>query len=187
MPRPGIIPSHRQGIVQHAWDSSSKCLEPAALAALACALPRPLVFTNGVFDLIHVGHVACLERARRHGACLVVALNADASARGLGKPGPRPVLPLAQRARLVAALGCVRWVSWFEEPTAALLIEVLRPEVYVKGGDYRAEALPETRQIARWGGRTLIEPYLDGHSTTALLARLQHRPGEQGGRQREAP
>lgn len=173
--------------MQHAWDSSSKCLEPDALAALASALPRPLVFTNGVFDLLHIGHVACLERARRHGACLVVALNTDASARGLGKSGERPVLPLAQRAGLVAALACVRWVSWFDEPTPARLIERLRPEVYVKGGDYRAELLPETGQIARWGGRTLIEPHLDGLSTTALLEKLQRRPSRAARARQEAP
>ena len=170
--------------MQHAWDSSSKCLTPAALVALASALPRPLVFTNGVFDLLHIGHVSCLERARRHGACLVVALNADGSARRLGKPGERPVLPLVQRARLVAALGCVRWVSWFDDATPDRLIEALRPQVYVKGGDYQADRLPQTAQIARWGGRTVIEPYLDGHSTTALLQRLRRAPGRA---QLEAP
>lgn len=159
--------------MQNAWDSSSKCLAPAALPALLERLPRPLVFTNGVFDLLHVGHVACLERARRHGACLLVALNTDASASQLGKPGRRPVLALPQRARLIAALGCVSWVSWFDESGPAALLELLRPEVYVKGGDYRPERLPETALVARWGGRTEIEPYAVGHSTTALLQRIR--------------
>lgn len=161
--------------MQHAWDSSCKCLEPAALQARAATLPRPLVFTNGVFDLLHAGHVVCLERARRHGAGLLVALNSDASTRRLGKAGApleRPVVPLAQRARVLAALGCVDWVSWFDEATPWALIDALRPEVYVKGGDYRVLDLPESRLIARWGGRTAIEPYLDGHSTTALLRHI---------------
>lgn len=159
--------------MQNAWDSSSKCLAPAALPALLARLPRPLVFTNGVFDLLHVGHVACLERARRHGACLLVALNTDASARQLGKPGRRPVLSLPQRSRLIAALGCVSWVSWFDEPGPAALLELLKPEVYVKGGDYGPERLPEAALVARWGGRTEIEPYAAGHSTTALLQRIR--------------
>ena len=159
--------------MQNAWDSSSKCLAPAALPALLARLPRPLVFTNGVFDLLHVGHVACLERARRHGACLLVALNTDASAGRLGKPGRRPVLPLPQRARLVAALGCVSWVSWFDDKGPAALLELLRPEVYVKGGDYHPERLPEAALVAAWGGRTEIEPYAVGHSTTALLQRIR--------------
>ena len=159
--------------MQNAWDSSSKCLAPAALPGLADRLPRPLVFTNGVFDLLHVGHVGCLERARRHGACLLVALNTDTSARQLGKGGERPLLPLAQRARLIAALGCVSWVSWFDERAPLTLLETLRPEVYVKGGDYQPEQLPEAALVARWGGRTEIEPYAAGHSTTALLQRLR--------------
>ncbi|HLO93997.1 MAG TPA: adenylyltransferase/cytidyltransferase family protein [Burkholderiaceae bacterium] len=140
---------------------------------MADRLPRPLVFTNGVFDLLHVGHVACLERARRHGASLLVALNTDASTRRLGKPDGRPVLPLAQRARLLAALGCVSWVSWFEEAEPAALLEALRPEVYVKGGDYHVERLPEARLLAGWGGRVEIEPYVAGQSTTALLQRIR--------------
>ena len=165
--------------MQHAWDSSSKCLAPAALLARAERLPRPLVFTNGVFDLLHVGHVTYLERARRHGACLLVALNTDASARRLGKPGPRPVLPLAQRARVLAALACVDCVSWFDESQPAALLEALRPEVYVKGGDYDRTQLPEAAQVARWGGRTEIEPYAAGHSTTALLQRIRADEAEQ--------
>ncbi|MGM9512877.1 adenylyltransferase/cytidyltransferase family protein [Roseateles sp. DB2] len=140
---------------------------------MAHCLPRPLVFTNGVFDLLHVGHVGCLERARRHGAGLLVALNTDSSTRRLGKPGQRPVLPLAQRVRLMAALGCVDWVSWFDETGPAALLEALRPEVYVKGGDYRRDRLPEARQVARWGGRVEIESYAAGHSTTALLRRIR--------------
>ncbi|MBB2487635.1 adenylyltransferase/cytidyltransferase family protein [Mitsuaria sp. WAJ17] len=158
-------------------------MAPSALPALLVRLPRPLVFTNGVFDLLHVGHVACLERARRHGACLLVALNTDASAGRLGKPGRRPVLALPQRARLVAALGCVSWVSWFDENGPAVLLELLKPEVYVKGGDYRPECLPESALVAGWGGRTEIEPHAAGHSTTALL---QHIRGGAPARGREA-
>ena len=173
-------------MVQQAWNSSTKCLPPAALLAMAGDLPRPLVFTNGVFDLLHVGHVSYLERASRHGTCLVVALNSDASARALGKPGQRPVLPLAQRARLIAALGCVGWVTWFDEARPQALLDGLRPEVYVKGGDYRVQDRPEARQVSAWGGCTRIEAYLPGHSTTALLQRIRHEgPLPSWGRQDE--
>lgn len=159
--------------MQQPWDSSTKCLTPAALLAMTRALRRPLVFTNGVFDLLHVGHVSYLERACRHGACLVVALNSDASAGSLRKPGARPIVPLPQRARLVAALACVSWVSWFDGAQPEALLDGLRPDVYVKGGDYRIEELPEARRVSRWGGRTEIEAYLPGHSTSALLQRIR--------------
>lgn len=157
-------------------DSSVKCLAPERLPDLAASLPRPLVFSNGVFDLLHAGHVQCLELARQQGECLVVALNTDASARGLGKPGERPFNPLADRARVIAALGCVSWVTWFDEPTPAALLELLRPEVYVKGGDYDATRLPEAEQLRRWGGRVVIAPTLPGRSSTRLLQQLQGVP-----------
>lgn len=154
-------------------DSARKCLTPEQLLGMAARLPRPLVFTNGVFDLLHVGHVASLEAAAREGRSLVVALNSDASARRLGKPGERPWCPLAERARVVAALACVSWVSWFDEPTPGALLAALRPEVYAKGGDYRVEQLPETPLVQAWGGRIVITPYLPGHSSTRLMGKLR--------------
>jgi rfaE bifunctional protein nucleotidyltransferase chain/domain len=155
------------------WDSARKCLRPEQLLGLAADLPRPLVFTNGVFDLLHVGHVASLEAAAREGRSLVVALNSDASARRLGKPGERPLCPLAERARVVAALACVTWVSWFDDPTPAALLAALRPDVYVKGGDYRVDQLAETPLVQAWGGRVVIVPYLPGHSSTRLIGKLR--------------
>lgn len=155
------------------WDSSLKCLPPERLVAMAATLVRPMVFTNGVFDLLHVGHVRCLELASQQGADLIVALNTDASARGLGKPGERPFHQLQDRARVVAALACVSWVTWFDEATPATLLEALRPDVYVKGGDYREDSLPETPQVKAWGGRVAIVPLVAGHSSTRLLQQMQ--------------
>ncbi|HEY9109802.1 MAG TPA: adenylyltransferase/cytidyltransferase family protein [Roseateles sp.] len=143
---------------------------------MASQLPRPLVFTNGVFDLLHVGHVGCLETAARQGNCLVVALNGDASAAALGKTGwagSRPLNTLADRTRIIGALACVSWVTWFDEATPAALLAALQPDVYVKGGDYDIEQLPETPLVRGWGGRVVIAPYQAGHSTTRLLARVQ--------------
>ncbi len=160
----------------HKWDSSLKCLPPPRLAAMAPSLARPLVFTNGVFDLVHVGHVRCLKMASQQGSELVVALNTDASARALRKPGwpgQRPLNTLNDRARVIAALGCVSWVTWFEESTPAALLDLLRPDVYVKGGDYRKEDLPETPQVQAWGGRVAIVPHVPGHSSTRLLQCLE--------------
>lgn len=154
-------------------DSSMKCLPPGRLTEMGPWLQRPLVFTNGVFDLLHVGHVSCLETARGQGACLVVALNGDASAAALGKPGQRPINTLEHRARVVGALACVSWVTWFHDATPASLLAALRPDVYVKGGDYDAEQLPETPLVRGWGGRVVIAPYQAGHSTTRLLERMQ--------------
>ena len=157
-------------------DSSLKCLPPQRLIAMAPTLARPMVFTNGVFDLLHVGHVRCLELARQQGSALVVALNTDASARGLGKSGERPFHTLHDRARVVGALACVSWVTWFDEATPATLLQALRPEVYVKGGDYSEASLPETNLVHSWGGRVAIVPYLAGHSSTRLLRQMQGAP-----------
>lgn len=155
------------------WNSTLKVLPPERLRGTVSRLARPLVFTNGVFDILHAGHVAYLEAASAQGSSLVVALNSDRSARGLGKSGDRPFHALADRARVVAALACVSWVTWFDEATPSLLLQALRPEVYVKGGDYRIEDLPETPLVRSWGGRVTIGPLLPGHSSTALIEHLQ--------------
>ena len=144
-----------------------------ALEARVAALPRPRVFTNGVFDLLHRGHASYLAQARALGASLLVGLNSDASARGLGKGPDRPVNGEADRAALLAALASVDLVTLFDEPTPLDLMRLVRPDVYVKGGDYDIEALPETALVRGWGGRALALPFVDGYSTTALLRRLR--------------
>jgi len=154
-------------------DFLAKLCPRDALAARVAALPRPLVFTNGVFDLLHRGHASYLAHARALGASLVVGLNSDASARGLGKGPDRPVNGGADRAALLAALASVDLVTLFDEPTPLDLMRLVRPDVYVKGGDYDIEALPETALVRGWGGRALALPFVDGYSTTALLRRLR--------------
>jgi rfaE bifunctional protein nucleotidyltransferase chain/domain len=136
--------------------------------------PGPVVFTNGVFDLLHVGHVTLLETARAEGDALVVAVNSDASVQRLAKHRDRPLVPGAERARVVAALGCVDCVVVFDEATPLALIETLRPDVLVKGADYAREAIVGADQVEGWGGRVVRVPLVPGHSTTALLARLRH-------------
>lgn len=136
-------------------------------------LPRPLVFTNGVFDILHRGHVSYLDEASQLGASLVVALNTDASVRRLGKGDDRPVNTLEDRLALIAALGCVDAVTSFDEDTPLELIEALRPDVIVKGGDYVMETLPETARVQSWGGRAVAIPFRFQRSTTALLGRIR--------------
>jgi rfaE bifunctional protein nucleotidyltransferase chain/domain len=138
-----------------------------------CDLPRPLVFTNGVFDILHRGHVAYLWEARRLGASLLVALNTDASVRMLNKGANRPLINEDDRAFVIAALSCVNAVTLFAEPTPCALLQRVRPDVYVKGGDYDMEKLEETRLMQDWGGRSLAIPFLAGYSTTAIVARIQ--------------
>jgi D-beta-D-heptose 7-phosphate kinase/D-beta-D-heptose 1-phosphate adenosyltransferase len=137
--------------------------------------PGPVVFTNGVFDLLHVGHVALLEAARAEGAALIVAVNSDASVRRLNKggPGDRPVVPEQERARLVAALEPVDCVVVFNEDTPLALIERLRPDVLVKGADYARDAIVGADEVEAWGGRVVRVPLVAGVSTTELLARLR--------------
>jgi rfaE bifunctional protein nucleotidyltransferase chain/domain len=143
------------------------------LAGRVAALPRPLVFTNGVFDILHRGHVSYLEQARALGASLVVGLNSDASARGLGKGPGRPLNAEADRACVLAALESVSLVALFDEATPLALLALVRPDVYVKGGDYDIETLAETRLVRGWGGEARALPFVDGYSTSALVARIR--------------
>lgn len=131
-----------------------------------------VVFTNGCFDLLHVGHLRTLREARRLGDLLVVGLNSDASVRRL-KGGSRPVVPLEERAELLAGLECVDYVVPFEEDTPIPTLQVLRPEVHVKGGDYRPEDLPEAEVVRSWGGRVVVARRVPGRSTTQLVERLR--------------
>jgi D-glycero-beta-D-manno-heptose 1-phosphate adenylyltransferase len=135
-------------------------------------LPRPMVFTNGVFDILHRGHVSYLAAARALGASLVVGLNSDASARGLGKGPERPLNCEVDRACVLAALQAVDAVLLFNEATPLALLAICKPDVYVKGGDYDIEALPETPLVRSWGGRALALPFVQGFSTTALVQRI---------------
>lgn len=132
-----------------------------------------MVFTNGVFDLMHRGHATYLAQARALGASLVVALNTDASARRLGKGPDRPLNQEQDRAVMMAALGTVDLVTWFDEDTPLELIQELRPDLIVKGGDYDMARLPETRVVQAYGGQARAIPFVDGYSTTALVARIR--------------
>lgn len=137
------------------------------------ALPQPVVFTNGVFDILHRGHVTYLAQARELGASLVVGLNSDASARGLGKGPDRPLNTELDRACVLAALESVTLVVIFDEATPVELLKRVRPQWYVKGGDYDIETLAETALVRSWGGRSCALPFVDGHSTTALVKRIR--------------
>jgi D-glycero-beta-D-manno-heptose 1-phosphate adenylyltransferase len=138
--------------------------------------PRPLVFTNGVFDVLHPGHVLYLAAARELGAALLVALNSDSSARQLGKGPERPLNGASDRSIVVAALESVSFVAIFEEPTPCELLKLCRPDIYVKGGDYDMEALEETRLVRSWGGHSVAIPFVDGYSTSALVKRIRGGP-----------
>ena len=156
--------------------------EPAFLAKIASrreaaarivALAGPVVFTNGVFDVLHRGHVTYLAQARALGGSLVVALNTDASARRLGKGPDRPLNNETDRAIVMAALEAVSLVTWFDEDTPVQLLSELKPQVYVKGGDYDMRKLAETALVEGWGGRSLAIPFVDGYSTTNLVRRIR--------------
>jgi rfaE bifunctional protein nucleotidyltransferase chain/domain len=153
----------------------SKILTPRqCLDALADGrLPRPLVFTNGVFDILHRGHVTYLDESAQLGASLIVAVNTDASARRLGKGPERPLNNQDDRAALLAALACVSAVTAFDEDTPEALIGLLRPDIIVKGGDYDMEKLPETALVRGWGGRAVAVPFEFQRSTTALVRKIQ--------------
>jgi len=135
-----------------------------------------VVLTNGHFDVLHVGHVDCLQRAKALGDVLIVGLNSDASTRLL-KGEKRPIVPQEERAQLLAALQCVDYVVIFEEGTAERLLAALRPEVYVKGGDWAIEDLPEAKVLAEHGVRVEILPQMPGRSTTDIIETILTRYG----------
>ena len=149
-----------------------------ALARLA-DLPKPVVFTNGVFDVLHRGHATYLAQARALGASLVVALNTDASARRLGKGPDRPLNNEMDRAIMLAALESVSLLTWFDEDTPMALITELKPDILVKGGDYDMRTLPESRVVESYGGKALSIAFVDGYSTTALVNKIKtSRPAD---------
>lgn len=148
-----------------------RSLAPARVNALRAL--GPVVFTNGVFDVLHRGHATYLAQARTLGGSLVVAINSDASAKRLGKGPERPLNRQDDRAQLIAALASVSLVTWFEEDTPEALIAELRPDVLVKGGDYDMATLPETRLVQSWGGKALAIPFVQGYSTTALVNKIR--------------
>lgn len=143
------------------------------LASHVDHLARPIVFTNGVFDVLHRGHVTVLAQARAFGGSLVVGVNSDASVRRLGKGPDRPVNGADDRATVIAALESVDLVVVFDEDTPYQLIERLRPDVIVKGGDYDMDTLDESRLVRSWGGSAVAIPFVHARSTTSLLARIR--------------
>ena len=151
----------------------AKIVPRAQAAARVAALPQPVVFTNGVFDVLHRGHAVYLAQARELGASLVVALNTDASARRLGKGPDRPLNNEQDRAVVVAALESVSLVTWFDEDTPLQLIDELRPALLVKGGDYDMSRLAETGLVQGYGGRAIAIPFVEGYSTTELVRRIR--------------
>ena len=150
-----------------------KICSRAQILARVAELPRPLVFTNGVFDVLHRGHVMYLAQARALGASLVVALNTDASAKRLGKGPDRPLNGETDRAFVMAALASSTLVTWFDEDTPLALIAQIQPDILVKGGDYDMAKLPETQVVQAYGGRAQALPFVDGYSTTALVKKIR--------------
>ncbi|NMG04654.1 D-glycero-beta-D-manno-heptose 1-phosphate adenylyltransferase [Azoarcus taiwanensis] len=154
-------------------DFERRICPPDQLAERVAHLPRPLVFTNGCFDILHRGHVTYLAQARALGASLVVALNTDASVRRLGKGADRPVNPLEDRLAVMAALDCVDLVTWFDEDTPLARILDARPDVLVKGGDWAVEHIVGATEVAGWGGSVHSIPFEHARSTTDLLKRIR--------------
>src|SRR5258706_6343398 len=150
----------------------AKISDPAVFAQRAKALARPLVFTNGVFDIIHRGHVTYLARARALGASLVVALNSDASARRLGKGSDRPINTLADRMAVIAALESVALVTSFDEDTPIARILECRPDHLVKGGDWPTDTIVGAKEVQSWGGRVHSIAFEHDRSTTKLLSKI---------------
>lgn len=154
-------------------DFESKITSPDAIVSRARSLKRPLVFTNGVFDLLHRGHVTYLAQARAQGGSLIVALNDDASTRRLGKGKDRPINALADRMAVVAALESVSLVTWFSEDTPLALIEAITPDVLAKGGDWAVEKIVGSQWVTQHGGTVLSIPFEHERSTTLMLQKIR--------------
>ena len=150
-----------------------KLCPPQQLSARIGALARPLVFTNGVFDILHRGHASYLAQARALGASLLVAVNSDASVRRLGKGPERPINPLEDRMALVAALETVSLVTWFDDDTPLALIRLVLPDVLVKGGDWSPDNIVGAADVKSRGGSVYSIPFVHDRSTTATLRRIR--------------
>jgi D-glycero-beta-D-manno-heptose 1-phosphate adenylyltransferase len=151
----------------------NKIVAPEQLSGRLRLQARPLVFTNGVFDVLHRGHATYLAESRALGASLIVALNSDLSVKRLGKGADRPVNPLADRLAVVAALESVSLVTWFEEDTPLSLILICRPDVLVKGGDWPVDQIVGAQEVMDWGGTVKSIPFQFERSTSALLSRIR--------------
>jgi D-glycero-beta-D-manno-heptose 1-phosphate adenylyltransferase len=151
----------------------AKICAPQDLRTRVASCARPLIFTNGVFDILHRGHATYLAEARALGATLLVAVNSDASTRRLDKGADRPVNRLADRLAVVAALESVQIVTWFDEDTPLELIRACRPDVLVKGGDWKPEAIVGAPDVRAWGGSVHSIPFRHQLSTTALLEKIR--------------
>lgn len=154
-------------------DFEQKICAPADLAARVAQLPRPLVFTNGCFDVLHRGHVTYLAQARALGASLVLGVNSDASVKRQGKGDDRPVNAEADRLAVLAALAAVDLVVLFDEDTPLNLILACKPDVLVKGGDWAPDAIVGAKEVIAWGGSVHSIPFLHQRSTTALLKKIR--------------
>lgn len=150
-----------------------KICTPADLAARIAELPRPLVFTNGCFDILHRGHVTYLAQARALGASLIVAANSDASVKRQGKGDDRPVNTLDDRLALLASLECVSLVTSFDEDTPLARILESRPDILVKGGDWAVDKIVGGKEVTGWGGKVVSIPFIHQRSTTALLQKIR--------------
>jgi D-glycero-beta-D-manno-heptose 1-phosphate adenylyltransferase len=145
------------------------------LKSRLAALAKPVVLTNGVFDILHRGHASYLAQARAMGGSLVVAVNTDASVRRLGKGEDRPLNPCEDRMAVLAALESVSLVVSFEDDTAVAVVQDARPDLYVKGGDYDMQDIPEGRAVTAYGGRVAAIPFVHERSTTALLGKIRSK------------
>lgn len=154
-------------------DFEHKLCEPGLLAMRLKTLPRPLVFTNGCFEILHRGHVTYLAQARALGASLIVGVNSDASVKRLNKGNGRPLIALQDRMAVLAALQSVSLVTWFDEDTPLALIRACRPDVLVKGGDWKVENIVGAKEVSGWGGKVYSLPFTYERSTTALLAKIR--------------
>ena len=150
-----------------------KMVEPADLARCIAQLPRPIVFTNGCFDILHRGHVTYLAQARALGASLIVAANSDASVKRLGKGDDRPLNPLINRMAVLAALECVSLVTWFDEDTPIERILDCKPDILVKGGDWSVDNIVGAPEVRGWGGKVVSIPFLHDTSTTAMVKKIR--------------
>jgi D-glycero-beta-D-manno-heptose 1-phosphate adenylyltransferase len=152
----------------------SKIVDPAELSSNCEQIRRTggvIVFTNGVYDLLHPGHVHCLEEARRLGTHVIVGLNTDDSTRRI-KGDKRPMVPLEARLEVLAAFSSVSFVTWFDEDTPVKIIQTIRPDVLVKGGDWKSDAIVGKEFVESYGGKVVTIPFLPGYSTSEIIKRI---------------